>query len=162
MGTERQTGTSRFRALMRRSGRDRDASRVAVSILKADSKIGQALERRLAEVEMTLPQFNLLMELAAAPDAALPLYEINARLVSTPPNTSWLCTRMAESGLVRRRRDRRDARVVIVELTDKGWAAVGQAAPLVFQAERELLEGYSKAELRSLGTLLARLIEEPD
>ncbi len=152
---------ARFRDLMKRSRRDRDASRVAVAILKAESKVAQTLERSLAEVGMTLPQFNLLMELAASPDGALPLYEINSRLVSTPPNTSWLTSRMEEKSLVRRRRDVSDARVVIVELTERGWTALGDAAPVVFRAEKELLAGYSKTELRSLGDLLGPLLEPP-
>ncbi|MDQ3941024.1 MAG: MarR family transcriptional regulator [Actinomycetota bacterium] len=148
----------RFRDLMRRANRDRDASRVAVSILKADSKVAQMLERALADGGLTLPQFNLLMELAASPDASLPLYEINARLISTPPNTSWLCTRIEQGGLVKRRRDESDARVVIVQLTEKGWTALAKAAPLVFQGEKELLASYSRAELRSLAELLASLL----
>ena len=90
----RATEPKRFERLMRQASRDRDASRVAVSILKADSRVAQTLERALAEAGLTLPQFNLLMELGASPNTALPLYEINARLISTPPNTSWLCTRM--------------------------------------------------------------------
>jgi DNA-binding MarR family transcriptional regulator len=151
--------SKRFRDLMRQAKRDRDASRVAVSILKADSRVAQTLERALAEVGLTLPQFNLLMELAASSDAALPLYEINARLISTPPNTSWLCTRMEQNRLVKRRRDANDARVVIVELTTNGWAALAEAAPLAFQAEKELLADYSRAELRTLADLLAGLLK---
>jgi DNA-binding MarR family transcriptional regulator len=146
-----------FRDLMERSKRDRYASRVAVAILRADSKIAQTIERVLADAGMTLPQFNLLMELAASPEGALPLYEINARLISTPPNTSWLCTRVEEARLIKRRRDPNDGRVVIVGLTDKGWTALGQATPLVFQAEKDLLAPYSRAELKTLAALLARL-----
>jgi DNA-binding MarR family transcriptional regulator len=143
---------------MRQAKRDGDASRVAVSILRADSKISQRIERALADAGMTLPQFNLLMELAASPEAALPLYEINARLISTPPNTSWLCTRMEQARLIKRRRAADDARVVIVELSERGWAALAKAAPLVFQAEKELLAGYSRLELQTLAQLLVRLL----
>ena len=157
--TGRAAMPKRFQDLMRRASRDWDASRVAVSILKADSKVAQRLERALADAGLTLPQFNLLMELAASPDATLPLYEINARLISTPPNTSWLCTRMEQSRLVTRRRDKSDARVVMVALTEKGWAALATATPLVFEAEKELLDGYSRAELRSLAKLLAPLLQ---
>ncbi len=157
--THRTAEPKRFRDLMRGAKRDRDASRVAVSILKADSKVAQALERALAGAGLTLPQFNLLMELAASAEAALPLYEINARLISTPPNTSWLCARMEQAGLVRRRRDASDARVVIVALAEKGWRVLAKAAPLVFEAEKKLLAGYSRDELRSLAELLRRLLQ---
>jgi DNA-binding MarR family transcriptional regulator len=48
----------------------------------------------------------------------------------------------------------------MVALTEKGWAALTTAAPLVFEAEKELLNGYSRAELRSLAKLLAPLLEQ--
>ena len=152
---------SRFRALTRRARRDREASRAAVAILKADSRVGQALERALLAAGLTLPQFNILMELAAAEDGALPLYELNSRLISTPPNTSWLSTKMVDAGLVTKARDATDSRVVILALTEGGWTALEKAAPLVFGAERELLAAYSQDELRLLADLLGRVVTQP-
>ena len=149
----------RFCSLMRDSGRNRDVSRVAVSILKADSKVGQVLERALLEVGLTLPQFNVLMELAANPRGAMPLYDLTARLISTPPNTSWLCTRMQEAGLITKTRAADDSRVVMVTLTEAAWATLERAAPVVIAAEKELLRMYSRTELRQLGRLLAPLVE---
>ena len=151
----------RFRDLTRKARRDRDASRVAVAILKADSRIGQALERALAGAGLTLPQFNVLMELAATNGGALPLYELNRRLINTPPNTSWLSSKMVADGLVTKTRDAADTRVVILALTERGWAALERAAPAAFGAERQLLDGYTTAELRALGELLAKLVAQP-
>jgi MarR family transcriptional regulator, organic hydroperoxide resistance regulator len=147
----------RFRALSRRARRDRDVSRAAVAILRADSRVSQALERSLANANLTLPQFNVLMELAAAPGEALPLYELNARLVATPPNTSWITTRMEKAGLVTKRRDTADARVVILALTEAGWETLERALPLVVDAERRLLADYDRDDLRTLEVLLGRL-----
>jgi DNA-binding MarR family transcriptional regulator len=151
----------RFRELTRRARRDREASRVAVAILKADSRVGQALERALMQAGLTLPQFNVLMELAATDDAALPLSELNSRLINTPPNTSWLSSKMVEAGLVTKTRDADDARVVVLAMTERGWAALEAAAPLVFSAERALLAGYTQEDLRALADLLGRLVERP-
>ena len=148
----------RFRELARRARRDRDASRAAVAVLKADSRVGQVLDRALGEAGLTLPQFNVLMELAAAAGAALPLHELNRRLISTPPNTSWLTSKMVDAGLVTKTRDVTDSRVVILGLTERGWAALEVAAPLAFAAERRLLAGYTKPELRALADLLDRLV----
>jgi DNA-binding MarR family transcriptional regulator len=155
----KQTGEpQRFRDLLRAARRDRDISRAAVAILKADSLVGQALERALSTAGLTLPQFNILMELAATPDAVLPLYELNKRLISTPPNTSFLCSRMEQAGLVTKSRDARDSRVVNLALTEQGWAALGAAAPVAFAAERELLGEFSREDLRRLGDLLTHLV----
>jgi DNA-binding MarR family transcriptional regulator len=151
----------RFRELERRARRDRDVSRVAVAILKAESRLGQTLERALAQADLTLPQFNVLMELAATKGARLPLHELNRRLISTPPNTSWLTTKMQAAGLVTKERDPRDARVVLLALTEQGWDALAEAAPLVFDAEREILAYCTRDDLRSLAALLAPLVEQP-
>ncbi|HEX9823687.1 MAG TPA: MarR family transcriptional regulator [Actinomycetota bacterium] len=144
--------------LMRRSRRDWGASRAIVGVLRADSKAAQALERALAEVDLTLPQFNILMVLAASPTASLPLFELNAQLVSTPPNTTWLTNRMEERGFVTKRRDEGDRRVVLLELTESGWRTLGVAAPVVFAAEKGLLSGFNAEEITTLGNLLTRLV----
>lgn len=154
----RRLAPHRFETLMERSNRDWAASRAIVGILRADSKAAQALERALGEAGLTLPQFNVLMVLAASPEGRLPIYELNAQLVSTPPNTSWLSDRMQERGFVRKSRSPDDGRVVVMTLTAKGWAILATAAPLVFDAERELLSGFTRAELRTLGALLSRLV----
>ena len=143
---------------MQRSERDWSASKVVVGVLRADSLAAQAIERALAEVGLTLPQFNVLMVLSASSSGSLPLFELNAQLVSTPPNTTWLTTRMQERGLVIKTRDPSDGRVVLLELTEAGWAVLGDAAPLVFATEKELLEGLTRSELAILGDLLNRLI----
>ncbi len=158
MKTARPHGSERFRDLMAQSERDWDASRAVVSLLRADSKAAQALERALGQAGLSLPQFNVLMVLASSPEARIPVFELNAQLVSTPPNTSWLSDRMQERGLVKKSRSPDDGRVVILELTEKGWDALGKAAPLVFETERSLLSGFSRTELRTLGELLTRFL----
>lgn len=158
MKPARPHGSKRFKELMDRSGRDWDASRAVVSLLRADSKAAQTLERALGQEGLSLPQFNVLMVLAASPEARMPVFELNAQLVSTPPNTSWLSDRMQEKGLVKKSRSPDDGRVVILELTEKGWNALGKAAPLVFDAERGLLSGFSRTEMRTLAQLLSRFL----
>jgi DNA-binding MarR family transcriptional regulator len=151
----------RFVELTRKAHRDRDASRATVAVLRANSRIAQALARSLAAADLTLPQFNILMELAAAPEGELPLYELIARLVTTPPNTSWLSSRMEQAGLVTKRRDAADARVVRLAITDTGWAALERALPLVSETERRVVADLDRGQLRSLASLLG-LLHLPD
>lgn len=153
-------GPARFIELTSRSGRNWAASRVVVSILRAESRAAQALERALAPADLTLPQFNVLMVVAAAPNARLAMFELAQQLVTSPPNLTWLTNRMEERGLIAKGRDEGDRRVVMVELTAAGWRLLEDAAPLVFERERELLRGFSAAELRSAGDLLQRFLGE--
>ena len=148
---------SRFEALARAAGRDRDASRVIVGVLRAASGVGQALERALEAAGLTLPQFNVLMELATGPPDGLSLNQLSERLVGSPPSTSWLTTRMRESGLVTKRRHARDGRVVLIALAEPGWAALERALPLVSAAEAELLAGHDRVELARMARLLGDL-----
>ncbi|WP_370327533.1 MarR family winged helix-turn-helix transcriptional regulator [Euzebya sp.] len=152
---------ARFTALARGAGRDRERSRAAVAVLRANATVSRALDRALAEAGLTLPQFNVLMELAVTPDGALALYELNDRLVTTPPNMSWLSGRMADAGLVTKQRSAADARVAVLALTEAGWAALERALPLVSDAERALLAAYEPAELAVMAELLSRLVGAP-
>lgn len=151
------TEPERFRRMTAAAGRDRDASRAAVEIMRAASRVSRVIDAALSAADLTLPQFNILMELASTPGASLPLYEINARLISSPPSTSWLSAKMERTGLVTKARADHDARVVELALTDSGWAALERAMPLVFSAETDLLSDYTRAELRGIAQLLGEL-----
>jgi DNA-binding MarR family transcriptional regulator len=149
----------RLDEVARRAERDLDASRAAVTVMKASSRLSQAIERALAAADLTLPQFNVLMELAASPDGALPQHAVIDRLISTPSNLSWLTTRMRDLGLITKDRDGDDARVVVLRLTEAGWAALEEAMPRVFATEKELWRHHRRAHLRGLIDQLEPLLE---
>src|SRR5690554_6792678 len=147
------TGSERFDAATRRAGRDRDASRAAVTVMKAGSRLVQEIERALADADLTLPQFNVLMELAAAPDGGLPMHVVVQRLIGTPSSLSWLTTRMRERGLVTKERDPGDARVVRLAITEPGWDALERGMPRVFATERMLWQEHPDADLRTIAAM---------
>ena len=111
---------SRFRVAEQQAGRNRDVSRAAVAVMTAGSRVAREIERALSDADLTLPQFNVLMELAASPEGSLPMHEVIDRLISTPSNLSFLATRMAERGLVTKQRSDEDARVVVMTITEAG------------------------------------------
>src|SRR5699024_5013968 len=106
----------------------------------------------------TLPQFNVLMELAASPNGDLPLHTVTERLIGTPANLSWLTTRMRDRGLITKNRDPSNARVVRLAITDVGWSALEQAMPPVFATEQQLWQHHRHADLRTLASLLEPLV----
>jgi DNA-binding MarR family transcriptional regulator len=112
------------------------------------------MEEALTPTGVTGPKFNVLMELAASPDGALPLSEVARRLLRSPPNITTLIDRMEADGFVRRRRPAGDRRVVTAEITEGGWKALGRAAPVVFEGERRLLSCLSRGQRRDLARLL--------
>lgn len=149
----------RFEEVARRAARDRDASRAAVTVMKAGARLAQEIERALGDADLTLPQFNVLMELAAEPDGALPMHAMVDRLISSPASLSWLTSRMRERGLITKERDEGDVRAVVLAITEPGWAALEAGMPRVFAVEKRLWAGHRRSDLRTVAGLLGPLIE---
>ncbi len=135
---------------MQVAGRDRSASRVVLAIVRAEARLTGELEKAVSGAGLSGPQFNVLMEVAAAPGGRLALHEICDRLLKSPPNVTALVDRLERDGLLRRERSREDRRLVMATLTERGWEALAAAAPAVFAAERGVLRDLSATGRREL------------
>ena len=147
----------RFGDLMETSERDLMVSAPVVALLRADGRVSAMLESAVAEADLTIPQFSVLMELAVTADGRLALSDVGRRCLKSPPNVTAIVDRLEAAGLVRRMRDESDRRVVQGEITERGWDALAVAAPRVFAAERLILKALSKADRAVLTELLGRV-----
>jgi DNA-binding MarR family transcriptional regulator len=66
--------------------------------------------------------------------------------------------KLEQGGLVKRTRDPKDRRGVLLELTEAGRARLEDYVDAGSTRERELLAGLTKAEKRQLNRLLSRLL----
>jgi len=64
---------------------------------------------------------------------------------------------MVKAGLVRRKRDRKDRRVVFVSMTDKGKDAIDPAVPAGWEFMLKLLSVLSYDEKRALADMLEKI-----
>jgi len=147
----------RFQELMVASGRDVATSRAVVRAIGTGVRITRELNDALAPAGLTTQQFLVLMELASSEDGTRPLHELMERAQRSAPNMSALISRMERAGLVRKRRDADDQRVLSVEITEAGWTKLGEGAPLLISAEKELVSGLTRPELNELASLLSKL-----
>jgi DNA-binding MarR family transcriptional regulator len=83
--------------------------------------------------------------------------EIASLLERAPNSISMLVDRMVKAGLVRRTRDRKDRRAVIVSMTDKGKEAVEPATPAGWEFVHKLLSPLSYDEQCELADMLETL-----
>ncbi len=83
-------------------------------------------------------------------------------LERTPNSMSMLIDRMVQAGLVRRTRDRKDRRVVIVSSTEKGKIAVEPAVAMGWEFIHEILSALTDNEQRDLADLLETIKCELD
>ncbi len=150
----------RFEAASAAAGRDLEVSRAALAVLKAGALVARELERALGDAALTLPQFNVLMALAASPAGTLPMHAVMDQMLTTPPNLSWLTSKMRDAGLVTKERDPANARVVLLSITASGWDAVERAMPAVFDTEKRLMRECSADDLRTVQRLLVPVMEQ--
>ncbi len=146
----------RFEALMRGSGRDVVASRAVVAVVATGVRLTRILGDALATADLTPQKFLVLMELASTEGGVLPLSGLMSRAQRSAPNMSSLISRMERAGLVKKSRSRDNQRSVGVSITEAGWQNLARATPLVFSAEKDLVEGFTRKELKEMARLVSR------
>lgn len=117
-----------------------------------------AYREALAEVDLTYPQYLVLLVLWE--DDGLTVTELGHRLRLDSGTLSPLLGRLAESGLVTRSRADRDARRVVVRLTDSGRSLRAEAEHIQCALLDRL--DMSPDELTSLRRLAHRLVDSLD
>lgn len=85
---------------------------------------------RIAERwSLTLPQFDVLAELARARAGGFTFVELSRLLLVTSGNLTGIVDRLESQGLVKRQPGEQDRRVVRIKLTPKGRAMTRQMLP---------------------------------
>jgi MarR family transcriptional regulator, organic hydroperoxide resistance regulator len=110
----------------------------------------------LAEVQLTYPQYLSLLALWES-DERLSVGALGARLRLDSGTLTPLLKRLESAGLVVRRRDEKDERRVLIELTDEGWALRERVAHVPKELFASL--AFSPSEATQLRRLLGRVIE---
>lgn len=107
---------------------------------------------------LTINDFDVLAQLARAPERALKRVELSERVLLTPSGITRLLKGLEEAGYVCNRSCDSDARVTYAVLTDKGHEKLREAGKTHRASVRELFsERFEKDELHSLAELLERL-----
>ncbi|MFO7173763.1 MAG: MarR family transcriptional regulator [Bacillota bacterium] len=113
------------------------------------------VQRRLEQTGFSLSQYPLLRLLAARGE--LRVSDLAALLGLSVPGVTGLVDRLARQGLVTRRRDEADRRVVYVALSAEGQARLARAAAERREAWAELLGQLTEAEVIQLLSLLEKM-----
>ncbi|AVH20246.1 MarR family winged helix-turn-helix transcriptional regulator [Nocardia cyriacigeorgica] len=126
-------------------------------------RMDAAITAGLAADGLSMPDYELLVPLSAAPDGCLRAKELAARVCWEKSRLSKHLARMAARGLVEREPVAGDARGVLIRLTPQGRALLEKAAPHHVALVRELfIDGITEAEARALRTLSARVVERSE
>jgi DNA-binding MarR family transcriptional regulator len=134
------------------------------SFLRAHAAVLRELERELlADADMPLGWYDVLLQLAEAPDRRLRMAELADRVLLSRSGLTRLVDRLQADGLVRREPSPDDARGTFTVLTREGLGRLRAAAPVHLAGVRDhWLAHFSDDDLRQLGMLLSRLAPAPE
>jgi DNA-binding MarR family transcriptional regulator len=106
---------------------------------------------------LTLPQFDVLAELARADVGGFTFVELSRLLLVTSGNLTGIVDRLEEQRLVERRPDTRDGRVIRVALTERGRRVTDQMLPAHAADIEDILSFMPSNSLAALSDLLGRV-----
>jgi DNA-binding MarR family transcriptional regulator len=133
--------------------------RAWAAFLDAQAALLRQLEAELIEKEdMTLAEFDVLIQLGIAPDRRLRMTELSERVRLSRSGLTRLVDRMAQAGLVKRARCGSDRRGTFATLTPAGTARLRRARPVHFRGIREHFgKRLSAAQLSAVAEALEPL-----
>jgi DNA-binding MarR family transcriptional regulator len=134
---------------------NRDSTRVFFAIRALAQRINDEANGWLAELGLNSGSYNHLITLyAAGPDYMLTQNEIRLYVHTTHASVAQMVRRLERDGLVKRTKNPRDARSVVVKLTPKGVRLMQTAAPIHHRKIEEKLRQVSTADRHHLMDLL--------
>jgi DNA-binding MarR family transcriptional regulator len=137
---------------------DRHALRVHLRIATCYNLLMREARRRVAaRWQLTLPQFDVLAELARSGERGFTFLELSRLLLVTSGNLTGIVDRLEARHLVRRIHDETDRRVVRVSLTPKGRAMTSRILPRHARDLAQVLGFMPIAALKQLAALLDQM-----
>jgi DNA-binding MarR family transcriptional regulator len=133
------------------------------ALLQVHAAVVPVLDQKLvAEVGMPLRFYDVLLELAAAPERKLRMTDLADRVVLSRTRVSRLVDDMAAAGLVVREQNPQDGRSAYATLTDLGLRRYRQAAPVYLAGiEQHFAQRLQDRELKALAATLQRVLSVP-
>lgn len=124
---------------------------------KTFAKLQRIAEDDLRKYGTTPSQFSILWNLSV--EESTPMSELSKQSACVNSNITSIIGRMEERGLVKRIQDRKDRRVVRVELTEEGKKLYNQTVAQHKEFLAKMLECYTEEELEILNKLLDKVYE---
>jgi DNA-binding MarR family transcriptional regulator len=113
------------------------------------------MERALADLEVTPPQFVLMTMLKAYPDQSGA--DLARLALLTPQTVSVIVANLERAGSIVRRPHRVHGRILTIELTESGLVLLERCRMRVLALECEVAEGLSQAEETAIRRWLVRI-----
>jgi DNA-binding MarR family transcriptional regulator len=133
------------------------ALRVHLRLATCHNLLMRECRRSVERWGVTLPQFDVLAELGRASGEGFTFIELSRFLLVTSGNLTGIVDRLEAEGLLERRQDERDRRLVRIVLTRKGRRLVDDMLPFHARDIQSMLAFMPSPRLQALNELLGSL-----
>lgn len=128
---------------------------VGLKLARAARDVGRAFDDALAEAGGSIPVWLVLLNVKLS--GAANQRQLAASIGVTEATLTHHLNAMETAGLLLRRRDERNRRIHVVELTESGEAAFVRLGEAAQEFDRRLRRGIPREELDQFERLLGRL-----
>ncbi len=127
--------------------------------LRAHARLTERLSAELeAEHRLSLREYDVLRQVATAPDAPVRMAALAERVMLSRPGLTGVAKRLEALGLIERAPTPEDARGACVDITGEGWRRLRAAHRTHLRSIRKLFtEPLTEAELDQLGRAWQKL-----
>lgn len=132
------------------------AMAAVTSIMRAHQILLAHLDTLLKPYDLTFARYEALVLLTFSRSGALPLSKVGERLMVHPTSVTNTVDRLERAGLVRRRRNPKDGRGILAEITDEGRDVVRRATADLMAAGFGM-SMYGEADLNEMFDLIRTL-----
>ena len=139
------------------SPRTRVPLQVHLRLARCRNLMMKEMRRSVERWNLTLPQFDVLAELARAPEQGFTFVELSRLLLVTSGNLTGIIDRLEAEGLVRRETEATDRRMVRMTLTPLGRKRTAEMLPQHGDDVAEMLSPVPRERLALLNELLGEL-----
>lgn len=132
-----------------------------VGLLRAADRLERQAAEVLTRYSLTPTQYNALRILRGGGPSGLSCSEIGERMISHDPDITRLLDRLKRRGLISRRREQKDRRIIRTFITQSGLALLKTMDQPVETFHRKLLGRVNRERLKNLIQLLSDLEQKP-
>jgi len=135
--------------------------RAFIAILRAADRLERQVAELFKQFNLTPTQYNALRILRGGGPTGLACNQIGDRMISRDPDTTRLLDRLKRRGLISRRRDQNDRRIIKTFITPAGLELLARMDRFVEQFHLRALGKVRKNDLRGLIGVLEKLPAPP-
>ncbi|GHF52719.1 DNA-binding MarR family transcriptional regulator [Deinococcus metalli] len=130
------------------------AVRLWVDLDRVYTVLSRRVTARMADFDLTTPQFRVLRQLSGQPRSP---GDVAERIGVTPGNLTGIIDRLEHDGLVRRERGEEDRRSLTLHLTPAGEEVLGRVVPQMHAHLQGLFSALSPDEITQTLSVLDKL-----